>query len=177
MKTELTQDQQFVIIEEDLYRWGDWVRRSSVGGGYGDSSFSRISKAKTKVRARRKLVFKSPTLEVRFENGIPISAHYTDTKMVIPVQEIYATSTPENVWTMKRNDKDDELGMEIDRYMAILRGIRPKAFRAAVCKFWFQWPREMILHDLRCKEGEYKSLIRDAKMHVLTCRARVRASA
>lgn len=173
MKTE-TQDQQFAVIEEDLYRWGDWVRRSSVGKGYGDSSFSRLSKAKTKKEShrQRRLIISSPTVEIQYRDGAPVSAHYVDTRASIPVQAITSVPTRENVWMMKREDRDDALGLEIDGYLATLRGIRPRAFRAAKCKFMFQWPRELILDDLKCSKTEYMSLIRDAMMHVLTCRAR-----
>lgn len=171
-KLPVTQDEQFAVIEEDLYRWGDWVRRSPVSRGYGDSSFSRLSKAKTKVHSSRKLIHRSQTVTIKYIQGKPAAAHYAEAALAIPVQQIVAVSTRENPWVMKRDDRDDVLGMEIDGYLATLDKIRPRSFRAVQCKFLFHWPREMILDDMRCKETEYKGLIRDAKMHILTCRAR-----
>ena len=144
-------------VKQDLYTWGRWVNQNEVVAGYGNSSISRLDKDETKHQRQSKRE-NLPTLTMIYRDGRAISAQYGESAVSVPVQEIATPNMKPALRQHTQSETVDDLCLEIEQYLALLRQKDEKARRLVNCIYRYGWPREVSMQKLRITKHRYDSL-------------------
>lgn len=158
-------------IDNQLYEWGDWVRSEVVNPGYGNSAISRIDKAETRFKKSRRRAEKTDTVIINYSNNQAVSASFSADNVSIPVDYVHCKATKSS-FNAKKAEKCDEIGLEIDKYLAELKINQPFLRKFVKFRWQLNFTRDETLKELKISKDEYYATRLTVCMYIYVSRVK-----